>query len=184
MKAEAPKSEQKPAPKAEAKPEVKAEAPKSEQKSAPKVEPKPEAKAEAPKSEQKPETKAETKPEAPKKPAIGQIISRPGQALPPSRSDWHRMSSVRRGRSSPVRRDSRGCRATARSRDSLVRAEMVRLSRVRSRGSRIAPAMARSSLVRVETARLWRVRRAHVRKAALASRRVRRAARAVRLAWA
>ena len=83
VKAEAPKSEQKPAPKAEAKPEVKAEAPKSEQKSAPKVEPKPEVKAEAPKSEQKPETKAETKPEAPKKPAIGQIISRPGQALPP-----------------------------------------------------------------------------------------------------
>ncbi len=104
VKAEAPKSEQKPAPKAEAKPEVKAEAPKSEQKPAPKVEPKqeakaeapkseqkpapkaetkPEAKAEAPKSEQKPETKAETKPEAPKKPAIGQIISRPGQALPP-----------------------------------------------------------------------------------------------------
>ena len=82
-KAEAPKSEQKPAPKAEAKPEVKAEAPKSEQKLAPKVETKPEAKAEAPKSEQKPETKAETKPEAPKKPAIGQIISRPGQALPP-----------------------------------------------------------------------------------------------------
>ena len=75
VKAEAPKSEQKPAPKAEAKPEVKAEAPKSEQKPAPK--------AEAPKSEQKPETKAETKPEAPKKPAIGQIISRPGQALPP-----------------------------------------------------------------------------------------------------
>ena len=83
VKVEAPKSEQKPAPKAEAKPEVKAEAPKSEQKSAPKVETKPEAKAEAPKSEQKPETKAETKPEAPKKPAIGQIISRPGQALPP-----------------------------------------------------------------------------------------------------
>ncbi len=96
VKAEAPKSEQKPAPKAEAKPEVKAEAPKSEQKPAPKaeapkseqkpapkVETKPEAKAEAPKSEQKPETKAETKPEAPKKPAIGQIISRPGQALPP-----------------------------------------------------------------------------------------------------
>ena len=83
VKAEAPKSEQKPAPKAEAKPEVKAEAPKSEQKPAPKVEPKPEAKAEAPKSEQKPETKAEPKPEAPKKPAIGQIISRPGQALPP-----------------------------------------------------------------------------------------------------
>ena len=82
-KAEAPKSEQKPAPKAEPKPEVKAEAPKSEQKPAPKVETKPEAKAEAPKSEQKPETKAETKPEAPKKPAIGQIISRPGQALPP-----------------------------------------------------------------------------------------------------
>ena len=82
-KTEAPKSEQKPAPKAEAKPEVKAEAPKSEQKPAPKVETKPEAKAEAPKSEQKPETKAETKPEAPKKPAIGQIISRPGQALPP-----------------------------------------------------------------------------------------------------
>ena len=83
VKAEAPKSEQKPAPKAEAKPEVKAEAPKSEQKSAPKVETKPEAKAEVPKSEQKPETKAEPKPEAPKKPAIGQIISRPGQALPP-----------------------------------------------------------------------------------------------------
>ena len=83
VKAEAPKSEQKPAPKAEAKPEAKAEAPKSEQKSAPKVETKPEAKAEAPKSEQKPETKAEPKPEAPKKPAIGQIISRPGQALPP-----------------------------------------------------------------------------------------------------
>ena len=82
-KTEAPKGEQKPAPKAEAKPEVKAEAPKSEQKSAPKVETKPEAKAEAPKSEQKPETKAEPKPEAPKKPAIGQIISRPGQALPP-----------------------------------------------------------------------------------------------------
>ena len=83
VKAEAPKSEQKPAPKAERKPEAKAEAPKSEQKPAPKVETKPEAKAEAPKSEQKPETKAEPKPEAPKKPAIGQIISRPGQALPP-----------------------------------------------------------------------------------------------------
>ena len=83
VKAEAPKSEQKPAPKAEAKPEVKVEAPKSEQKPAPKAEAKPEVKAEAPKSEQKPETKAEPKPEAPKKPAIGQIISRPGQALPP-----------------------------------------------------------------------------------------------------
>ena len=83
VKAEAPKSEQKPAPKVETKPEAKAEAPKSEQKSAPKAETKPEVKAEAPKSEQKPETKAETKPEAPKKPAIGQIISRPGQALPP-----------------------------------------------------------------------------------------------------
>ena len=83
VKVEAPKSEQKPAPKAEAKPEVKVEAPKSEQKPAPKAEAKPEVKAEAPKSEQKPETKAETKPEAPKKPAIGQIISRPGQALPP-----------------------------------------------------------------------------------------------------
>ena len=83
VKAEAPKSEQKPAPKVEPKPEVKAEAPKSEQKPAPKVETKPEARAEAPKSEQKPETKAEPKPEAPKKPAIGQIISRPGQALPP-----------------------------------------------------------------------------------------------------
>ena len=82
-KTEAPKSEQKPAPKAEAKPEVKVEAPKSEQKPAPKAEAKPEVKAEAPKSEQKPETKAEPKPEAPKKPAIGQIISRPGQALPP-----------------------------------------------------------------------------------------------------
>ena len=82
-KTEAPKGEQKPAPKAEPKPEVKAEAPKSEQKPAPKAEAKQEAKAEAPKSEQKPETKAEPKPEAPKKPAIGQIISRPGQALPP-----------------------------------------------------------------------------------------------------
>ena len=83
VKAEAPKGEQKPAPKAEPKPEVKAEAPKSEQKSAPKVEPKPEAKADAPQAEQKPAPKVETKPEAPKKPAIGQIISRPGQALPP-----------------------------------------------------------------------------------------------------
>ena len=82
-KTEAPKGEQKPAPKAEPKPEVKAEAPKSEQKSAPKVEPKPEAKADAPQAEQKPAPKVETKPEAPKKPAIGQIISRPGQALPP-----------------------------------------------------------------------------------------------------
>ena len=82
-KTEAPKGEQKPAPKAEPKPEVKAEAPKSEQKPAPKAEPKPEAKADAPQAEQKPETKAEPKPEAPKKPAIGQIISRPGQALPP-----------------------------------------------------------------------------------------------------
>ena len=75
----AEKQEAKSAPKQEAK----AEAPKSEQKPAPKEETKPEAKAEAPKSEQKPETKAEPKPEAPKKPAIGQIISRPGQALPP-----------------------------------------------------------------------------------------------------
>ena len=96
VKAEAPKGEQKPAPKAEPKPEVKAEAPKSEQKPAPKAEApkseqkpapkaeaKPEVKAEAPKSEQKPAPKAEAKPEAPKKPAIGQIISRPGQALPP-----------------------------------------------------------------------------------------------------
>ena len=82
-KTEAPKGEQKPAPKAEAKPEVKAEAPKSEQKPAPKAEPKPEAKADAPQAEQKPAPKVETKPEAPKKPAIGQIISRPGQALPP-----------------------------------------------------------------------------------------------------
>ena len=75
----AEKQEAKSAPKQE----VKAEAPKSEQKPAPKAEAKPEVKAEAPKSEQKPETKAEPKPEAPKKPAIGQIISRPGQALPP-----------------------------------------------------------------------------------------------------
>lgn len=75
----AEKQEAKSAPKQE----VKAEAPKGEQKPAPKAEAKPEVKAEAPKSEQKPETKAETKPEAPKKPAIGQIISRPGQALPP-----------------------------------------------------------------------------------------------------
>ena len=83
VKAEAPKGEQKPAPKAEPKPEVKAEAPKSEQKPAPKAEPKPEVKADAPQAEQKPAPKVETKPEAPKKPAIGQIISRPGQALPP-----------------------------------------------------------------------------------------------------
>ena len=83
VKAEAPKNEQKPAPKAEAKPEAKAEAPKSEQKPAPKAEAKPEAKADAPQAEQKPAPKVETKPEAPKKPAIGQIISRPGQALPP-----------------------------------------------------------------------------------------------------
>ena len=82
-KTEAPKGEQKPAPKAEPKPEAKAEAPKSEQKPAPKAESKPEVKADAPQAEQKPETKAEPKPEAPKKPAIGQIISRPGQALPP-----------------------------------------------------------------------------------------------------
>ena len=75
----AEKQEAKSAPKQEAK----TEAPKGEQKPAPKAEPKPEVKAEAPKSEQKPETKAEPKPEAPKKPAIGQIISRPGQALPP-----------------------------------------------------------------------------------------------------
>ena len=75
----AEKQEAKSAPKQEAK----TEAHKGEQKPAPKAEPKPEVKAEAPKSEQKPETKAEPKPEAPKKPAIGQIISRPGQALPP-----------------------------------------------------------------------------------------------------
>ena len=79
----AEKQEAKSAPKAEVKPEVKAEAPKAEPKPAPKAENKPEAKAEAPKAEQKPEAKAEPKPEAPKKPAIGQIISRPGQALPP-----------------------------------------------------------------------------------------------------
>ena len=75
----AEKQEAKSAPKQEAK----TEAPKGEQKPAPKAENKPAVKPEAPKSEQKPETKAETKPEAPKKPAIGQIISRPGQALPP-----------------------------------------------------------------------------------------------------
>ena len=81
------KAEGKPAPKAEAKPEGKAEV-----KPAPKAEAKPEVKAEATKAEAKPEVKAEApkaeakpepKPEAPKKPAIGQIISRPGQALPP-----------------------------------------------------------------------------------------------------
>ena len=75
----AEKQEAKSAPKQEAK----TEAPKGEQKPAPKAEPKLEVKAEAPKSEQKPAPKAEPKPEAPKKPAIGQIISRPGQALPP-----------------------------------------------------------------------------------------------------
>lgn len=82
-KADAPKTEQKPAAKAETKPEAKAEVLKTEQKPAAKAENKPEVKAEAPKAEQKPEPKAEPKPEAPKKPAIGQIISRPGQALPP-----------------------------------------------------------------------------------------------------
>ncbi len=69
-KADAPKANNN-APKAEAKPNQKAEAPKAE---APKAEAKPVVKE---------ETKAETAPkaEAPKKPAIGQIISRPGDQV-------------------------------------------------------------------------------------------------------
>ncbi len=67
-KPEPVKQEEKPAPKAEAKP-----AQKAEQKPEPKQEPK---------AEQKPEQKpAEPKPEEPKKPAIGQIIARPGQQI-------------------------------------------------------------------------------------------------------
>ncbi len=64
-KAEKPEAAEKPAAKAEPKPEVKAE-------------PKPEVKAEP-----KPEVKAEPKPEEPKKPAIGQIMARPGQQVAP-----------------------------------------------------------------------------------------------------
>ena len=93
--AEAPKAEvkaEKPAKKAEEKPvepkaEKSAEAPKAAEKpaEAPKAEMKAEAKPEAaqPKAEPKQEKPVEKKPEEPKKPAIGQIISRPGQAVPP-----------------------------------------------------------------------------------------------------
>ncbi len=79
----APKAEQKPVAKAEAPAQKKAEAPKQEEKPAAKdVAPKAEApKAEAPKAEAKPAAKEEPKEEAPKKPAIGQIIARPGQQI-------------------------------------------------------------------------------------------------------
>ena len=109
---ETPKAEPKPevkaepvkapeAPKAEPKPEVKAEPVKAPE--APKAEPKPAVKAEpakapeAPKAEPKPEVKpepakapeapkAEAKPaEQPRKPAIGQIIARPGQQVQPAK---------------------------------------------------------------------------------------------------
>ena len=102
---EAPKGEPKPEVKAEAKP---AKAPKAEVKpepakaaEAPKAEPKPEVKAEAkpaeaPKAEEaapakapekaKEAPKAEAKPaEQPRKPAIGQIIARPGQQVQPAK---------------------------------------------------------------------------------------------------
>ncbi|MBQ7850993.1 MAG: translation initiation factor IF-2 [Clostridia bacterium] len=86
-----PKAERKPA-EAPAKPaEVKAEQPKAaevkvEAKPEVKAEPKPEVKAEV-RAEVKPEAKAEApkpapKAEEPRKPAIGQIISRPGQEAP------------------------------------------------------------------------------------------------------
>ncbi len=91
-KAEAVKPEAKPAPKADAapkaeqKPVAKAEAPAQKKAEAPKQEEKPAAKdaapkAEAPKAEAKPAAKEEPKEEAPKKPAIGQIIARPGQQI-------------------------------------------------------------------------------------------------------
>ena len=80
----APKAEQKPAAKAEAPAQKKAEAPKQEEKpaakSAPKAEAAPKADAAA-KAEAKPAVKEEPKEEAPKKPAIGQIIARPGQQI-------------------------------------------------------------------------------------------------------
>ncbi len=91
-KAEAVKPEAKPAPKADAapkaeqKPVAKAEAPAQKKAEAPKQEENPAAKdaapkAEAPKAEAKPAAKEEPKEEAPKKPAIGQIIARPGQQI-------------------------------------------------------------------------------------------------------
>ena len=79
---EAEKQNQKPAPKAEAKPETKPEAPKTEQKAAPKVETKPEAKAETPKTEQKPAPKAETKPEKPEAPKQEQKAAPKAEAKP------------------------------------------------------------------------------------------------------
>ena len=81
-KTDAPKVEAKPAQKenAEQKPtQKKAEAPKAD--AAPKTEAKPAPKAEAPKAEAKPAAKEEPKADAPKKPAIGQIISRPGDQV-------------------------------------------------------------------------------------------------------
>ena len=80
----AAKAEQKPAAKAEAPAQKKAEAPKPEEKPAAKSAPKAEAatKADAAaKAETKPTVKEEPKEEAPKKPAIGQIIARPGQQI-------------------------------------------------------------------------------------------------------
>ena len=99
QKAEAPKPVQKneakqeaakPVQKTEVKAEQKVEAPKAEQKSAPKQEAaKPVQKAEVKQEAAKPEAKGDSPKvdspkaeEAPKKPAIGQIISRAGQALP------------------------------------------------------------------------------------------------------
>ncbi|MBE5768820.1 MAG: translation initiation factor IF-2 [Clostridiales bacterium] len=101
--AKAPKAEKKPEAKAEAKPEKKADkkpekkAPKAEEKPAEvkaevkaeekpaevKAEVKEEAKAEA-KPEVKAEAKPEPKPEAPRKPAVGQIMARPGQQVQPA----------------------------------------------------------------------------------------------------
>ena len=80
----ATKAEQKPAAKAETPAQKKAEAPKQEEKpaakSAPKVDAATKADAAA-KAETKPAVKEEPKEEAPKKPAIGQIIARPGQQI-------------------------------------------------------------------------------------------------------
>ncbi len=85
-KAEAVKPETKPAAKTEQKPAAKAEAPAQKKADAPKQEEKPAAKAapkadDAAKTEAKPAVKEEPKEEAPKKPAIGQIIARPGQQI-------------------------------------------------------------------------------------------------------
>ena len=79
-KPEAEKPKQEPKPAAEPKAEKPAHAPKAEQKPVEsKQEPKQEAKPAAkPAADKKP---AESKPEEPKKPAIGQIIARPGQQV-------------------------------------------------------------------------------------------------------